>query len=112
MSVEPVQYIDGFILGGAHRQDVEVAELVGDPGVELAAGIPAVAGVDVAALSAAARGSGTYCSAPDYQRRLKDGAARIALDGQRALALSRHQRQCGLERAEPGGGTSTSVHRQ
>jgi ProP effector len=27
---------------------------------------------------------GTYCSAPDYQRRLKDGAARIDLDGQRA----------------------------
>ena len=30
------------------------------------------------------RALGTYCSAPDYQRRLKDGAARIALDGQRA----------------------------
>ena len=27
---------------------------------------------------------GTYCSAPDYQRRLKDGAARLDLDGQRA----------------------------
>src|SRR5262249_62314408 len=26
----------------------------------------------------------TYCSAPDYQRHLKDGAARIDLDGQRA----------------------------
>ena len=30
------------------------------------------------------RALGTYCSAPDYQRLLKDGAARIALDGQRA----------------------------
>jgi len=30
------------------------------------------------------RALGTYCSAPDYQRRLKDGAARIDLDGQRA----------------------------
>jgi hypothetical protein len=38
MSIQPVQHIDGFILGGAHRQDVEVAVLVGDPGIELAAG--------------------------------------------------------------------------
>src|SRR5262249_4359967 len=30
------------------------------------------------------RALGTYCSAPDYQRRLKDGAARLDLDGQRA----------------------------
>jgi sRNA-binding protein len=30
------------------------------------------------------RALGTYCSAPNYQRRLKDGAARIDLDGQRA----------------------------
>ena len=30
------------------------------------------------------RALGTYCSAPDYQRHLKDGAARIDLDGQRA----------------------------
>jgi len=30
------------------------------------------------------RALGTYCSAPDYQCRLKDGAARIDLDGQRA----------------------------
>ena len=30
------------------------------------------------------RALATYCSAPDYQRRLKDGAARIDLDGQRA----------------------------
>jgi ProQ/FINO family len=27
------------------------------------------------------RALGTYCSAPDYQRHLKDGAARIDLDG-------------------------------
>ena len=40
MSIQPVQHIDGFILGGAHRQDVEVAVLVGDPGIELAAGSP------------------------------------------------------------------------
>ena len=31
------------------------------------------------------RALGTYCSAPDYQRRLKDGGgARLDLDGQRA----------------------------
>src|SRR5262249_18462346 len=56
------------------------------------------------------RALGTYCSAPDYQRRLKDGAARLDLDGQRAG----HQRQCGRGRAEPSGGTGTSasVHRQ
>ena len=57
MSVEPVQHIDGFILGGAHRQDVEVAMLVGDPGVELAPGIAAVMSVDVAALGAATGGA-------------------------------------------------------
>ena len=34
------------------------------------------------------RALGTYCSAPDYQRRLKDGAARIDLDGQRAGTIT------------------------
>jgi hypothetical protein len=57
MSVKPVQHIDGFILGGAHRQDVEVAVLVGDPGVELASRIAAVMSVDVAALGTPTGGS-------------------------------------------------------
>ena len=57
VSVEPVQHIDGFILGGAHRQDVEMAVLVGNPGVELAPGIAAVMNVDVAAPGAPAGGS-------------------------------------------------------
>lgn len=56
MSIEPVQHIDGFILGGAHRQDVKVAVLVGNPGVELAPGIAAVMSVDLTALGAPAGG--------------------------------------------------------
>jgi hypothetical protein len=54
MSIEPVQHIDGFILGGAHRQDVEVAVLVGHPGIKLAPGIAAIMSVDVAAFGAPA----------------------------------------------------------
>ena len=57
MSVEPVQHVDGFLLGGAHRQDVEVAVLVGNPGVKLAPGIAAVVSVDRAALGAPGGGS-------------------------------------------------------
>src|SRR5690242_19722461 len=57
MAVKPVQHIDGLILGGAHRQDVEVAVLVGDPGVELASGIAAVMSVDVTALGTPTGGS-------------------------------------------------------
>jgi ProP effector len=37
------------------------------------------------------RALGTYCSAPDYQRHLKDGAARIDLDGQRAGTVTRSE---------------------
>ncbi|GLR65370.1 hypothetical protein GCM10010909_00480 [Acidocella aquatica] len=57
MSVEPVEHIDGFVLGGAHRKDVEVAVLIGDPGVEFAAGVATVMGVNVAALGAPAGGA-------------------------------------------------------
>ena len=39
---------------------------------------------DLKAPDQLSRALGTYCSAPDYQRRLQDGAARIDLDGQRA----------------------------
>ncbi len=52
MSVQPVQHINGFILGGAHRRDVEVTALVRDPGIELAPGVAAVMSVDVATLGA------------------------------------------------------------
>ena len=56
MTVETVQHIDRFFLGGTHGEDVEVTILVGDPGIELAAGVAAVMRIDLAALGTPAAG--------------------------------------------------------
>ncbi len=49
--VEPVQDIGCLAFGGPDRQDVEMAVLIGNPGVELAARVPAVVGVDIGSSS-------------------------------------------------------------
>jgi hypothetical protein len=56
VAVAPIQDIGRLAFGGPDRQDVEMAVLIGDPGVELAARVVALVGVDIRSFGSAAGG--------------------------------------------------------
>ena len=55
--VQSIKNIGRFVLAGSNRQDVKMAVLIGDPGVEFDAGVAAVVSVDVAAPGPAGGGA-------------------------------------------------------